>query len=64
MITDILGTGLRDNLQARRLRPDGTAERLQPIDGDIPMSSQDWLLAHWNSDMKPVGPIPSRRSFP
>ena len=62
IITDILGIGLRDNLQARRLRPDGTAERLQPIGGDTPMNSQDWLLAHWNSEMKPVGAIPSRRS--
>ncbi|HKN87915.1 MAG TPA: polyphosphate kinase 1 [Nitrospiraceae bacterium] len=62
IITDILGTGLLDNLQARRLRSDGTAERLQPIGGDTPMSSQDWLLTHWNSEVKPVGPIPSRRS--
>ena len=62
IITDILGTGLRDNVQARRLRPDGTSERLQPIDDHTPMNSQDWLLAHWNSDMKPFSPIPSRRS--
>ena len=62
IITDILGTGLRDNQQARRLRPDGTSKRLGPTDGHTPMNSQDWLLAHWNSETKPFVPVSSRRS--
>ena len=62
IVADILGSGLRDNLQARRLRPDGTWERLEPIDGDPPMRSQDWLLGHWNSDAKRAGPMHSRHS--
>lgn len=49
IITEILGVGLRDNVQARRLRSDGTSERLQPSAGETPMNSQDWLLAHWKS---------------
>jgi polyphosphate kinase len=65
IIRDILGAGLRDNQQARRLCPDGTYERLRPAAGDTPMSSQDWLLTHWNSDSKSLStPSPLRTSPP
>lgn len=49
IITDILGVGLRDNVQARRLRADGSSERLHPSPGEVPLNSQDWLLTHWKS---------------
>lgn len=55
IITDILGAGLRDTQQARRLRPDGTSERLHSAHGAAPFSSQDWLLAHWNQESKQMG---------
>lgn len=64
IITDILGAGLRDNQQARRLRPDGTYERLRQTSGDTPMSAQDWLLAHWNSDSKSFSPAATLRASP
>ena len=44
---DILGVSLSDNVQARRLRPDGTYERLQPADGEPPVDSQEWSLNRW-----------------
>jgi polyphosphate kinase len=62
IITDILGSGRRDNQQARRLCPDGTSERLRPASGDTPMNSQDWLLTHWNSDSKSFSTPAARRS--
>jgi polyphosphate kinase len=43
----ILQTHLRDNTQARRLLPDGRYERLRPKPGEEAMSSQAWLLQHW-----------------
>lgn len=46
---DILAVGLRDNVQARRLRPDGTYERLQPLDGEPAVNSQEWFLNRWKS---------------
>lgn len=48
IISDILGVGLRDNMQARRLLADGTYERLQPATGEA-VNSQQWLLDHWKS---------------
>jgi polyphosphate kinase len=47
ILHDILQTHLRDNLQARRLLPDGRYERLRPKPGEEAMSSQAWLLQHW-----------------
>ena len=47
IVNDILGVGLRDNVQARRLLADGTYERMQPVDGGTAVNSQDWLLNHW-----------------
>ncbi len=49
IISDILGVGLRDNVQARRLLPDGTYERIQPATGEAAVHSQQWLLDHWKS---------------
>jgi polyphosphate kinase len=42
---EILDAYLRDNVKARRLRSDGTYERLQPADGDEPLDCQ----AHFNA---------------
>lgn len=49
IINDILGLGLRDNVQARRLLPSGAYERLQPAPGEAAVNSQQWLLEHWKS---------------
>ncbi|MFO0700018.1 MAG: polyphosphate kinase 1 [Nitrospira sp.] len=49
IINEILGAGLRDNVQARRLLPDGTYERKQPREGEAVLNSQEWLLTHWKS---------------
>ena len=49
IINDILGMGLRDNVQARRLLPDGTYERKQPTHGEAAVNSQEWFLTHWKS---------------
>ena len=49
IINDILGMGLRDNVQARRLLPDGTYERKQPAHGEAAVNSQEWFLTHWKS---------------
>jgi len=49
IVNDILGVGLRDNVQARRLLADGTYERMQPVDAGTAVNSQDWLLNHWKS---------------
>ena len=51
IINDILDVGLRDNVQARRLLPDGSYERLHPPDG-TPVDSQEWFLTRWKSDSK------------
>ncbi len=42
---DVLETYLRDNVRARRMRPDGTYARLSPGDGEPPLDSQMALLA-------------------
>jgi polyphosphate kinase len=50
---DILGVHLRDNVQARRLLPDGEYERIYPQDGEKPLNSQLWMIEHrgiWNRD--------------
>ncbi len=41
---NILLVYLKDNLQARRMNPDGSYTRLRPSDGEEPLSSQDWFL--------------------
>jgi polyphosphate kinase len=47
IINDILGVGLRDNVQARRLCTDGTYVRVQPADGEAVVNSQEWFLNQW-----------------
>jgi polyphosphate kinase len=47
ILNDILGVGLRDNVQARRLLPDGTYEHVHPASGEAAFNSQQWLLEHW-----------------
>jgi polyphosphate kinase len=50
---DILFVHLKDNVQARRLLPDGTYERLRAKSDDAALSSQLWMLEHrgaWNTD--------------
>jgi polyphosphate kinase len=49
IISDILGVGLRDNVQARRLLADGTYERIHAVADEVAVNSQQWLLDHWKS---------------
>jgi polyphosphate kinase len=49
LVQDILQTHLRDNAQSRRLFPDGHYERDDPPSGEPEMSSQLWMLEHWNT---------------
>jgi polyphosphate kinase len=49
IIHDILQVHLHDNVQARRLLPDGNYERLQPQPGQAALHSQEWLLEHWKA---------------
>lgn len=51
IIKDILNTHLHDNIQARRLLPDGQYERLCPEDGAEGLSSQSWMLTHWRGQV-------------
>ena len=48
---DILDVHLRDNVQARRLLPDDTYERVAPQPGEPELDSQLWMIEHrgtWN----------------
>jgi polyphosphate kinase len=47
IVHDILRVHLHDNVQARRLLPDGSYERLQPRSDEPALHSQAWLLEHW-----------------
>ena len=49
ILRDILQVHLRDTVQARRLLPDGSYERLRAQPGDTPLSSQAWMLQRWSS---------------
>ncbi|HEY7709917.1 MAG TPA: polyphosphate kinase 1 [Candidatus Entotheonella sp.] len=49
LVQDILQTHLRDNVQSRRLFPDGHYERCDPPPGEPELSSQRWMLEHWNT---------------
>jgi polyphosphate kinase len=52
---DILFLHLRDNLQSRRLLPEGNYERVGVETDEPPLSSQEWLLAQagsWHFDDK------------
>lgn len=47
IVRDILRVHLHDNVQARRLLPDGSYERLQPPPDEPALHSQAWLLECW-----------------
>lgn len=49
IIQEILGVGMRDNVQARALRADGTYQRLRPSEGEPAVNSQEWFMARWKS---------------
>ena len=49
IVQDILHIHFQDNVQARRLRPDGSYERLRPSPNTEGISAQDWLLQHWKT---------------
>jgi polyphosphate kinase len=42
----ILSVHLKDNIQSRRLLPDGSYERVCPQDGEPELNSQLWMLEH------------------
>jgi polyphosphate kinase len=42
----ILATYLADTVKARRLRGDGTYERVKPAPAEVPLDSQQWLIDH------------------
>ena len=44
IVHDILRVHLHDNVQARRLLPDGSYERLQPQPGESALNSQEWFM--------------------
>jgi polyphosphate kinase len=49
----ILQVHLRDNMQARRLLPDGSYERIHPQEGEPELNSQLWMIEHrglWNEE--------------
>ena len=49
----ILKVHLRDNMQARRLLPDGHYERVRPLEGEPELNSQSWMIEHrglWNEE--------------
>jgi len=49
LVNEILGIGMRDNVQARELSPDGMYTRLHPSDGKSAVHSQECLIAQWKS---------------
>jgi hypothetical protein len=49
LVQDILHIYIKDNVQARRLRHDGSYERLSPPPNTEGISAQDWLLQHWKT---------------
>ena len=49
IIGHILRVHLHDNVQARRLLPDGSYERLRPSSSLDALPSQSWLLQHWRN---------------
>lgn len=53
ILHNVLQVHLRDNVQARRLCPDGTYERVRPKEGETPLNSQLWMLEHrgiWHTE--------------
>jgi polyphosphate kinase len=53
LFNQILKVHLQDNMQARRLLPDGSYERVQPQEGEPELNSQLWMIEHrgqWNEE--------------
>ncbi|NLF00574.1 MAG: polyphosphate kinase 1 [Anaerolineales bacterium] len=53
IVSHILSVHLKDNMQARRLRPDGAYERIQPGENEPEIDSQLWMVEHrglWNDE--------------
>ena len=51
IFSQILHVHMADNVQARRLLPNGSYERIQPAKGQSSINSQQWLIDHrgnWN----------------
>jgi polyphosphate kinase len=49
----ILAVHMKDNMQTRRLLPDGSFERVRPADGEPELDSQLWMIEHrgmWNEE--------------
>jgi len=46
---DILDVYLRDNTKARRLLPDGTYERVRPLEGEEQMDAQSYLMSFYSA---------------
>ncbi len=44
LIRGILNLHLADNLQSRRLLADGSYERIKPLENQVPLNSQQWLM--------------------
>ncbi len=42
---EVLATYMADTAKARRLRPDGSWERVRPADGAEPFNAQEWFVA-------------------
>jgi polyphosphate kinase len=49
IVQDILRVHLQDNVQARRLRSDGSYERLSPPPHTEGTNAQAWMLQHWKT---------------
>jgi polyphosphate kinase len=49
LVQNILQIHFQDNVQARRLRSDGSYERLRPSPNTEGISAQAWLLQHWKT---------------
>ena len=49
IVKDVLQIHLHDNVQARRLRSDGSYERLYAPPGAEGLDSQAWLVQHWKT---------------
>jgi len=41
---EILNIHLRDNVKARRMLPDGSYERVKPVENEEPLNSQEWMI--------------------
>jgi polyphosphate kinase len=53
LVEQILATHLKDNVKARRLRPDGSYVKVRPRKGEAVLDSQKYFIAHrgvWHED--------------